>query len=104
MATHAATHWDSLAHVFYEFKMYNDRDCGLVTTHGTFALGGSRGKALGLLQAAVLVAVLAWILVRTVRTADHGRVDAVRPVSEFGHRGPQPVVPVGRHVRGELPL
>ncbi len=35
MATHAATHWDSLAHVFYDFKMYNDRDCGLVTTRGT---------------------------------------------------------------------
>jgi kynurenine formamidase len=34
MATHAATHWDGLAHIFYDYKMYNDRDCTLVSTAG----------------------------------------------------------------------
>ncbi|MGH2872025.1 MAG: cyclase family protein, partial [Solirubrobacteraceae bacterium] len=34
MATHAATHWDGLAHIFYDFKMYNNRDCTLVSTAG----------------------------------------------------------------------
>lgn len=34
MATHAATHWDGLAHSFYEYKMYNDRDCALVSAAG----------------------------------------------------------------------
>lgn len=34
MATHAATHWDGLAHAFYDFKMYNDRDCTLVSSSG----------------------------------------------------------------------
>jgi len=34
MALQAATQWDSLAHAFYDFKMYNDRDCTLVNAHG----------------------------------------------------------------------
>lgn len=34
LATHGATHWDSLAHQFYDFKMYNDRDCALVRADG----------------------------------------------------------------------
>src|SRR5207253_1421494 len=34
MALQAATQWDSLAHIFYDFKMYNDRDCTLVNAHG----------------------------------------------------------------------
>src|SRR5207253_4494271 len=34
MALQAATQWDSLAHIFYGFKMYNDRDCTLVNAHG----------------------------------------------------------------------
>jgi kynurenine formamidase len=33
-ATHAATHWDSLAHAFYDYKMYNGRDCELVGATG----------------------------------------------------------------------
>lgn len=34
LATHGATHWDSLAHQFYDFRMYNDRDCALVASDG----------------------------------------------------------------------
>ena len=34
MALQAATQWDSLAHIFYDYKMYNDRDCALVSAHG----------------------------------------------------------------------
>jgi kynurenine formamidase len=34
MALQAATQWDSLAHAFYDYKMYNDRDCALVTIEG----------------------------------------------------------------------
>ena len=34
MALQAATQWDSLAHAFYDYKMYNDRDCTLVTAEG----------------------------------------------------------------------
>lgn len=34
LATHGATHWDALAHQFYDFRMYNDRDCALVSSDG----------------------------------------------------------------------
>jgi kynurenine formamidase len=34
LALHNSTHWDSLAHAFYDFKMYNDRDCALVDANG----------------------------------------------------------------------
>jgi len=34
MALQCGTQWDSLAHAFYDFKMYNDRDCTLVTADG----------------------------------------------------------------------
>jgi kynurenine formamidase len=34
MALQAATQWDSLAHAFYDYRMYNDRDCLLVTAEG----------------------------------------------------------------------
>ncbi len=34
MGTHAATHWDGLAHTFYDYKMYNDRDCTMVSVTG----------------------------------------------------------------------
>jgi kynurenine formamidase len=34
MATHSATHWDSLAHAFWDYKMYNDRSCTLVDAGG----------------------------------------------------------------------
>lgn len=34
MGTHAATHWDGLAHAFYDYKMYNNRDCTMVSVTG----------------------------------------------------------------------
>lgn len=34
MALQCATHWDGLAHAFYEYRMYNDRDCRLVDVNG----------------------------------------------------------------------
>lgn len=34
MALQAATQWDSLAHAFYDYKMYNGRDCTLVNAEG----------------------------------------------------------------------
>lgn len=34
MGTHATTHWDSLAHQFWDFRMYNDRPCTLVDVDG----------------------------------------------------------------------
>jgi kynurenine formamidase len=34
MALQSATQWDSLAHQFYDYKMYNDRDCTLVSASG----------------------------------------------------------------------
>lgn len=34
MALQSATQWDSLAHQFYDFRMYNDRDCSLVSSSG----------------------------------------------------------------------
>lgn len=34
MALQAATQWDSLAHAFYDYRMYNDRDCSLVSATG----------------------------------------------------------------------
>ena len=32
MALQCGTQWDSLAHAFYNYKMYNNRDCSLVCT------------------------------------------------------------------------
>ncbi len=37
MSLQAATQWDSLAHVFHDYKMYNDRDCELVGAKGAAA-------------------------------------------------------------------
>ncbi len=34
MALQAATHWDALAHAFYDYQMYNGRSCQLVTAGG----------------------------------------------------------------------
>lgn len=34
MALQAATHWDSLAHCFHNRRMYNNRDCALVSAEG----------------------------------------------------------------------
>jgi kynurenine formamidase len=34
MALHNATHWDSLAHIFDDYRMYNDRPCELVGANG----------------------------------------------------------------------
>ena len=34
MPTHAATHWDAMAHVFWDGKMWNGYDAGLVTSFG----------------------------------------------------------------------
>lgn len=34
MALQCATHWDGLGHAFYDYKMYNDRDCRLVDVNG----------------------------------------------------------------------
>jgi kynurenine formamidase len=39
MSLQAATQWDSLAHVFHDFKMYNGRDCELVGAKGAVANG-----------------------------------------------------------------
>lgn len=33
-ATHGATHWDALAHMFYDSKMWNGYDCRLVSSFG----------------------------------------------------------------------
>lgn len=37
MALQCATHWDALGHAFYDYKMYNDRDCRLVDINGASA-------------------------------------------------------------------
>lgn len=37
MPLQCGTQWDALAHVFYDGKMYNDRDVGLVTSQGARA-------------------------------------------------------------------
>jgi kynurenine formamidase len=37
MALQSATQWDALSHAFYDYRMYNDRDCRLVTTTGAAA-------------------------------------------------------------------
>jgi len=34
LALQAATHWNALAHMFHNFKMYNDRPCTLVGSQG----------------------------------------------------------------------
>jgi kynurenine formamidase len=34
MALQCGTHWDALAHAFYDYKMYNNRDCTLVGVDG----------------------------------------------------------------------
>ncbi len=34
LCTHGATHWDSLAHAFLDYRMYNDRPCTLVDVDG----------------------------------------------------------------------
>jgi kynurenine formamidase len=34
MALQCATQWDALSHVFYDFRMYNNRDCRLVSANG----------------------------------------------------------------------
>ena len=49
MGTHTATHWDALAHVFYEGKMWNGYDCALVTGAGAAKNGIEKykGKLLG---------------------------------------------------------
>src|SRR5512140_2264102 len=37
MALQCATHWDALGHAFYDYRMYNDRDCRLVDINGAAA-------------------------------------------------------------------
>ncbi len=39
MPTQCATQWDALSHVFYDGKMYNDRDAALVSSSGAAANG-----------------------------------------------------------------
>jgi len=39
MPLQCGTQWDGLAHVFYDGKMYNDRDIALVTRHGAQSNG-----------------------------------------------------------------
>ncbi len=39
MPVQAATHWDSLGHVFYQKKTYNGHDAGLVDSRGCSILG-----------------------------------------------------------------
>jgi kynurenine formamidase len=34
MALHAATHWNALSHIFYDYHMYNNRHCSLVSSEG----------------------------------------------------------------------
>lgn len=34
MALQSVTQWDGLSHAFYDYKMYNDRDCTLVGSEG----------------------------------------------------------------------
>ncbi|MEM3627851.1 MAG: cyclase family protein [Candidatus Bathyarchaeia archaeon] len=34
LTTHGGTHWDALAHIFFEGKMWNGYDCTLVTSEG----------------------------------------------------------------------
>ncbi|MDA8398971.1 MAG: cyclase family protein [Actinomycetota bacterium] len=39
MALQCGTHWDALAHAFYNYKMYNGRDCTLVGVEGAVKNG-----------------------------------------------------------------
>ena len=39
MPLQCGTQWDALSHVFYDGRMYNDRDCALVTSRGARANG-----------------------------------------------------------------
>src|SRR5260370_40172971 len=34
MALQAATHWNALSHMFYDYHMYNNRHCSLVSSEG----------------------------------------------------------------------
>jgi hypothetical protein len=34
MALQAATHWNALSHMFYDYHMYNNRSCRLVSSEG----------------------------------------------------------------------
>jgi len=49
MPVQAATHWDSLGHIFYQGKMYNGYDARLVDSKGLSKLGieHSRNKMIG---------------------------------------------------------
>lgn len=49
MALQAATHWDSLAHAFYDYQMYNGYSCELVTSDGAErnAITGARDRLAG---------------------------------------------------------
>lgn len=44
LATHGATHWDALSHVFFEEKMWNGYDCSLVTSLGALKNGIEKYK------------------------------------------------------------
>lgn len=39
LTTHGGTHWDALCHIFWEGRMYNDRDPGLVGAGGALKNG-----------------------------------------------------------------
>lgn len=69
MALQAATHWDALAHAFYDYKMYNDRDCTLVDVNGAAknAIGAVAGQLIG---RAVLLDVAA-VLGQDYLASDH---------------------------------
>jgi Glycosyltransferase family 87 len=56
-----------LAHHWFGFG------ASLIPTHSSFGLGGTRGAVLGWAQALLLLGVLVWILLQTLRVADHGR-------------------------------
>jgi kynurenine formamidase len=49
LATHGATHWDALGHIFFDSKMWNGYDCRLVSSFGAELndIGCYRNKIVG---------------------------------------------------------
>lgn len=65
LPTQAGTQWDSLSHIFFEGKMYNDRSPGLVTSAGTQRNGIENGVSRFVMRG-VLLDVARWAGVDTL--------------------------------------
>lgn len=89
MGTHAATHWDSLAHAFYDYQMYNGRDCTMVSVNGA-ARNGIAKVSGDLVARGVLLDFPRVLGVEWLKLDHRISVSEIERAFEAGHVEPRP--------------